>query len=164
MTRIPDEHHVARYCSSSRLQIVDGVIRGIFPQAFELRVERQETTLSTNYLEHRSGNRDEQLQGIMQDMAGKGVEPRRTGAFGVMHVGKTIQCGIDRSRALHVYRQKHDQDPSYATIRGLPLDNSDIELLNLLATVACVECVPIARLGAGVRKASKGGPDPGFKE
>jgi hypothetical protein len=146
MSRIPDDHHVARYCGRQR-QVrhpISDVLLGVSPDAFALRVG--ENAISTNYLEHRLGPQKSQLQGIVGDLAAKGYKTSSGGAFAVLQIAKACGCGTRRGKELHIHRQDHPQDPSYATIRGVPLDNSDQELLSLLATVGCSSFVAMTDL------------------
>ncbi|MGH7782365.1 MAG: hypothetical protein ACREO5_00750, partial [Candidatus Binatia bacterium] len=50
---IPDNHHVARHCNPQRiiLSLDTDAIEGVFPSAFELRIELKEQYLSTHWME-----------------------------------------------------------------------------------------------------------------
>ena len=129
--------HVARYCSSQK---IDRKVQPAEPMpfAFALR-EGKETFLSVNHCEHHSGARLDQLRSILGDLTAKGYGWSKSGGFSVLNSGKVLECGEARDRALRVRRRHHHLDRSYASIEGLPVDNSDSELLALLATKGSVE-------------------------
>lgn len=135
---IDAEHHIARYCSHQKLIHTDPI--EVSPMAFELRPAANgrpaETYLSVNHCEHHAGSLLERLRAILFDLAAKNFTTKPTGALAVLNVGRVVQCGATRDRNLRVRRRQHNDDPSYASIDGMPADNSDTELLDLLAIEA----------------------------
>ncbi len=80
-----------------------------------------------------------QLRAILGDLAAKGFKSALSGALAVLNAGEIGVCGRARDRNLRVRRRHDPYDTSYASVEGLPLDNSDTELLELLATTATIE-------------------------
>ena len=56
----------------------------------------------------------------------------------ICNAGKIRECGLKRSRGLRVRHEPKRTNEAYATVRRLPYDNHDIELLELLAAEAVV--------------------------
>lgn len=134
-TQIVDDEHVARYCGFQKL-VANGTKVEVSPAAFELRTHSSERFLSVNHCEHHSGSLLQQLRGILNDLTAKAFRFASSGALAVVKAGSIRSCGEERNCSLRVRRRHHPDDTSYASIDGLPLDNSDKELLQLLAAAA----------------------------
>jgi hypothetical protein len=143
-TNIPHSDHVVHHVKPSLLKRDNdnqNVVYGCFPEAFKMRDDENE--LSASWLEHFSGNRRQQVQETANAMRACGLTLKPTSGLAIMNVGTihsvSEQCDV-KVRVLHE-PSKNNPNPAYATIRQLPRDN--IELLGLLASVACVEVVEI---------------------
>jgi hypothetical protein len=148
---IPADHHVARYCHPQRGVVRDPstkAILGLWPQAFELRSRnvtlptgqvqiQREAYLSLNYFEHFGHDLANQLLEILATMRAKFKRPPEP-VIARLNVGRIIACGTANNRLLRVRRKFSKTDPSYAALEGLPLDNSDHNLLTQMAQRAWV--------------------------
>ena len=130
---LADEHFVR--CCSRQKQIRDehGVLQGVTWQAFALRVERSETYLSGALLEHINGSQSEQLASTVKNLKTTGLSIKPNHALALCNANSIKDCGLQRTRKLRVRHEPKKTSLSYAAIRGLPIDNSDSELLELLA-------------------------------
>lgn len=142
-----DEEHVVRHCSRQK-QIRDQneVLIGVSPAAFELRRERNETYLSATWLEHCGAASPANLRGVKQLLIASGFDLAPKTALVACNAGRIRGCGSERSAKLRVRHEPSRSNPAYSAIRGLPLDNSDLRLLQLLATVSVVACVEVRQL------------------
>lgn len=143
-TNINDGEHIARYCGFQKL--VHEPALSVTPAAFELRHGVGETYLSVNHCEHHAGVRLGQLRGILNDLDAKGFKVAKSGALAVVDAKVIRDCGAVRSRDLRVRRRHHEKDRSYASIDGMPVDNSDKDLLDLLAAAANSEVHAISKI------------------
>ena len=146
ITKIDDEDHVVRYVSSGRLVRDEDTkkVRGVFPQAFQMRDDEEE--LSVSWLEYFAGSERDQLLKTVDAMKAGGLSMRPKDGVAVVNVG-TLHgaCGIAgvKVRVLHE-PAKSNPNPAYAAIRNLPRDNQ--ELLLLIANMACTKVVEIKEL------------------
>ena len=131
---IPDEHHVARYCSGS--QHDDG---RVLPVTFQLR-SQGETYLSVNWLEYFGLNMfDEALARICADKRGLGFSIRHTGRFAVLNaeIVRSISRDLsDLSEMIHPLTVTHLPevgDESHSGIGGYPHDDMRLLVADLLA-------------------------------
>jgi hypothetical protein len=132
---IDPTEHVARYFGFQKFdRSVDPP--WVMPGAFELRQSASERYLSVNHCEHYQSARLQQLQSILGDLTAKAFNWKKSGGFAILNADRVVTCGRNGSRSLRVRRRQHLQDQSYASIDGLPLDNSDLQLLNMLAVEA----------------------------
>jgi hypothetical protein len=146
VTPINDDHHVVRHCKK-KLTIRDqGVIIGVFPEAFQLRpataTREQETYLSAVYFEYFAGDDTAKLKACCAAIT---MELLPRDCLMKLCVGTIKEQGRKRKMALRVTHEPYDQNPAYSAIRGLPLKGDD-ELANLLATVAVLETTEVAAL------------------
>ena len=146
---IDKQHHVARLCGHQRLQRdpVSGEIVAVWPAAFELRVKENETYLSANWLEYFVGDVLEQLCQALAVLRGK--MKRKIGpqsALLRLNVGEVLAAGEVQSIKLRVMHEMKKTDPAYAAIRGLPRDNGDKELLDLLSGMPSLSATEVAFL------------------
>lgn len=137
-TNLESDHHFFRHVPSTRLKRreEDDVVYGVFPHAFERRVN--EETLSGSWLEFFDAPHRNRLERSAQEIhAMRDVVPRS--GFFVALVGKihSICDGLATSIRIMHDPSKKVPNPAYATIRNLPNDN--LELLAHLANEACVE-------------------------
>lgn len=143
-----DVEHVVRQCSRQR-QVRDehDTLLGVTYFAFELRTAKQESYLSLAWLEHFGLDRVVSLKEIcaMWTAAERKVAPKD--ALAICNVGVVRHCGSQNSCKLRVRHEPKEMLPAYAVIRGLPLDNSDRRLLEMLAAEAVVDAVEVRSLG-----------------
>jgi len=136
-SNLPDEDHVMRYVPWSRLRKdEDENVIGILPQAFALKEEEQ--TLSLNWLEYFSGDRDQRIRDSVS-MFRRGMRVGAKSGYGVGNVGQIKEvCESYGARVRIVYEPEAD-NLSHSEIRRLPRD--DLSLLDALAAQAFVDLV-----------------------
>jgi hypothetical protein len=137
---VPASDHVARYCHPQRVirDVATGAVMGLFPDVFKLRTHQSETYLSLNHFEYFTGDVDHQFREILAVMRGKFKRPPEP-VIARLNAGSIVACGTSRQRQLRVRRRGKNKDPSYASLEGLPQDNSDEILLAKLAGETCIE-------------------------
>ena len=131
---IPDEHHVARYCSGS--QHDDG---RVLPVAFQLR-KQVEPYLSVNWLEYFGlATFGDALARICTDKRGLGFSIRHTGRFAVLNAGTVRSISGDSSNlseilsSLTVTHLPEVGDESHGGIGGYANDDLGLLVADLLA-------------------------------
>ncbi len=135
------EHHVARYCNS---QVVDrdpenNAIRGVFPQAFELKTNRGEEYLSLCQFEYFAGTLDAQFKSVLMVFRDKIANVRSASAIVRLNCGAILAAGTSRGHSLRMRDRSSDKNRGYAGLEGMPKDNSDLDLLGILANKLCLE-------------------------
>lgn len=148
---LTDDDHVVRHCPQRHLIIENGEVLGVFADAFSLRPAKgdrpAETYLSTTWLEFfGSVPRREQLRQTAACLRAAGREVKGSHGLAVCSVRAIIAAGAQRSSKLRVLYEPIAENPAYSAIRGLPPDNRDIELLELLARDACAEVATIRQV------------------
>lgn len=159
---IPDDNHILRYVSPSRLRKdeEDKVI-GILGEAFKLR--DGESNLSANWLEYFSGAHDEQIANAIKEFRKHfDVKPRAGFAVGKVDDIKTA-CLDKSNRKIFVVSYptikktldgKPYKNKSHVAVKSLPAD--DMELLELLAIDAWCHLVLNTSVPDGIyRQASR---------
>ncbi len=134
-------HHVARYCNP---QVVDrdpetDAVRGVFPQAFHLRTKQDEEYLSLRRFEHFGAAAPEQWKGVVKAFGGAIKNVRPTSAVARLNCGSVLAAGASRVHTLRMRDRSTNANPGYAGLEGLPRDNSDADLLALMATELCLD-------------------------
>jgi hypothetical protein len=138
---VPNSDHVARYCNPQRV-IRDPktqAIRGLFPQAFELRQKIKETYLSVHWMESFAAGVDAQFKKVVAALRKKHPNVKTFGAFARLNAGLVVQAGAARKLSIRIRDRSSRSDPGYSGIFGMPLDNSDLEFLALLANECCLQ-------------------------
>ena len=137
---IAESHHVARHCGHQTIDRdpVTGEIRGVFPQAFELRTAKKELYLSLNWFEYFAGTLTDQYKGVVAALRDKRTVKSNT-AIARLNAGLIVQTGKVRGLALRVRDRSSASNPGYVGLEGMPKDNSDKRFLGLLASKCCVE-------------------------
>jgi hypothetical protein len=136
---LADNEHFVRRCSRQKqIRNKEGEIIGISWEAFALRIEINETYLSGAFLEHHNGSREEQLKECVRSMRATGLPILPQHVLAACNAGAVRGCGEQRSRTLRVRHEPNKKNRAYATIRELPLDNADAELLEILAAESVV--------------------------
>lgn len=148
---IDDAEHVVRFCHYQKVErdIETEEIRGVFPQAFELRTDINEQYLSVNHLEHCQGGVAERLAGIVGHLRSKLHPDAMVAGAGVaiLNSKRVKDIGARRGLSLRVLGTPN-RDPSYARVTGLPLANGDTVLLTHLANEASLRLHLIAEIDA----------------
>ena len=130
---VPDDHHVARFCHPQRGVIRDPItrqIKGLHPEAFALRVDRRELYLSMNHFEHFGPDVGVQFTEVLKVLRSKFTNPKH--AIARLNAKRVRACGGDKYE-INVRKHGTKYDLSYVHGTGLPLDNSDRNLLTELA-------------------------------
>lgn len=127
---INEHHHVARHCNHQRLDRdpTTGEVRGVFPQEFELRPWLNEEYLSLNWFEYFECELAEQYQKILATLRKK-RKVHGDSAIARLNAGAIISVGIGRNLNLRLRNKSSRYNPAYAGLEGMPLDNSDSDLL-----------------------------------
>ena len=144
---VPNSDHVARYCNPQRVERDPRtkVVTGVFPQAFELRPN--EGYLSTYWMEAFVGDIDFRFKAVLGALRKK-YQVKPDGAFAQLNAGHVVQSGVVRNRVLRIRDRSHTTDIGYSGVYGLPADNSDLELLALLAHECCKEVREVSGIDA----------------
>jgi hypothetical protein len=102
-------------------------------------------------MEHFSNHIDIQFREVVRALRAKRtVSPHS--AIARLHVGSIIQAGAARGRSIAVWNRSSKDNPGYAGIYGLPLDNSDRQLLASLANQCCVQVCEVGGIDAAITK------------
>lgn len=138
---VPGEHHVARYCNS---QVVDrdpenNAIRGVFPQAFALKTKQGEPYLSLRQFEYFVGTVDAQFKSLLMVFRDKINNVRPVSAIARLNCDTILAAGTSRGHSFRMRDRSSDENPGYAGLEGMPKDNSDLDLLGILANQLCLE-------------------------
>ena len=151
LPNLPDNNRVARRCGHQKIDRDPETleVRGIIPQAIALRTEIAESYLSTSWLEYYDGGDERRLKSVAETYRTAGVALRPSAGLALLCVGKILAAGRERSRELRVIHRRNRDDPAYARIEGMPLDNSDMVLLQMICGDACERVVLIRDLDAG---------------
>ena len=147
---VPSAHHLARHCNSQRV-IRDPTtrdIKGVWPEAFELRVTLNEKYLSTHWMEYFSSNDiEKQFKEVVKALRVK----RNVGANSAiarLQAASVVDAGKGRGHNIRIRDRSSNADPGYAGIDGMPLDNSDRELLAILANECCMQVRGVGEIDA----------------
>ena len=70
------------------------------------------------------------------------------GAFARLDAGLVVQAGAARKLSIRIRDRSMPNDPGYSGIFGMPLDNSDLDFLALLANECCIEICGVASIDA----------------
>ncbi len=145
---VPHTDHVARYCNNQRVERdpKTKAVTGVLPQAFELNLG--ETYLSSYWMEVLNANLDVQFKAVLAALRKKHLGIKSNGAFARLNAGLIVQSGTLRNRTLRVRDKSSPGDMGYTGVYGLPADNSDLELLALLADDSCKEVREVAAIDA----------------
>src|SRR5271170_905797 len=70
---VPNADHVARHCNSQRVirHPTTHEVQGVWPEAFELRVTKNEPYLSVHWMEYFSADVDHQFQEVVKALREK---------------------------------------------------------------------------------------------
>lgn len=136
--RILRDDDVARHLGRTHLETdpETGEVIGVFNTAFDLKVAKKEKAVSVNHLQHFEGETVGQLRSIKTDMIAVGYTVGNRSAYVIVEVSAIEDCGDRCSVPLAVYKKPEPGNDSHSEIRGLPVDNSNLELRESLAQVA----------------------------
>ena len=148
--KLPLDNHVVRHIRNKHLikNEADEVL-GAFPDAFSLR--DGEAYLSTCWLEHFPGDDLTRLCAV-RDRLAMAREIKAADGLGILNVGLVIDAGERRSRKLRVLHEPTPEDPAYSAVRGMMRE--DLQLLELLASDACIEVTRVRLLAERARGAN----------
>jgi len=136
-TNLPENDHVVRFVPQKLLWEEDGRLVGVFYTAVALRTEKNETYVSLCWLQHFSDDYEDGIchaaQAIGQQR--KGIKVAYDG-FTVGAVAKIKEAAASKKTRLRIVHFGHAVHTGYSGIKGLPLDNSNQDLLELLASTA----------------------------
>lgn len=128
---VPDDHHVSRYCSKTKLT-ESGAVTG---SAFQLAPDQK--YLSVNWLEFLNlPKRQDEIAEIRKVLSSKGLTLRKSGKIAVLLVGEVIQyvrTEAPDSRTLKILHEPETNDPSHSGIFGLSLGSEDDLIADLIA-------------------------------
>ena len=142
-----DDEHFVRLCSRQKqIRDEDGKILGVTWEAFSLRTEINEDYLSGALLEHFEGTQKEQAVAAVEAMKSAGLIFSDKHAVALCLAGSIRGCAAKQKRKLRVRHEPNKKNAAYSKVRGLPLDNSDNELLSLLAADSVVSCTCVIEL------------------
>lgn len=146
---VPPQDHVARHCNPQRV-IRDpktDKITGTHPAAFALRDKEGEPYLSLYWMEFFHQGVPEQFRSVVAALRRKRtVRPRS--AIARLSVQAILDAACERGQVLRLKDRSHRDSPGYVGLEGLPLDNSDMELLALFATQCCNDVKGVAEIDA----------------
>jgi|SRR5208282_3000547 len=129
--RLTVDEHVVRQCPNSKLIKQDGRVVGVFSEAFRNRPG--ERYLSGTWLEYFGGSRQDRLLGVVGALRAMPREVKKKDGLIVLNVGRLEACGKARVATVKCWHEPKPENRAYAAIRGLPADNSDDNLLDLIA-------------------------------
>lgn len=137
--KLEDHEHFVRFCSRQKqIRDADDRLMGVTWAAFALRPEIDETYLSGGLLEFIAGDRDEQVRSVLDVTRKSNLVVTSKHAMALCNVASLQGCAATRSRKLRIIHEPNKSNPAYSAVRGLPLDNSDLELLSLIAADSVV--------------------------
>lgn len=131
---VDKKDHVSRYIPRKKLLVDDKENPvGILPQAFEMRVDKEEKDLSVNWLEHFGNNYQQNIAHMVQSFTlswnRQGAKIGKGSAFSVANVGvlenKCAQIGQKSVKVLLDEKPKNS-NPSHARIIRLPINNDEV--------------------------------------
>lgn len=140
------EHHVSRHAPYKKLlRDDDDNPVGLLPQAFEMREELGEKSLSVNWLEYFSKNHaDNIVEAIQNFRLSRDGKVGKLSAFGIGNVGMLEDiCAKHQHtkvRVLHDGRKSKNNNASHARIIRLPFNN--LPIMESLAYDVFTELVP----------------------
>jgi hypothetical protein len=102
-------------------------------EAFMLRESESETALSGGLFESCSGSVSQRLKNVQACMTRGGMILAADAALAACNTELIRKCGRRRERKLRVRHEPKRLNSTYAALRGLPADNSDVALLESLA-------------------------------
>jgi hypothetical protein len=148
---VPDDDHVVRYCNSQRVirNQETGVVTGVHFAAFELRTEKQEEYLSLIWFEFFPGSDHERYKSVKAALEARRPAPLHPkSALAKLKAGSIVATGRQRKHSLRIRDRSSAKQPGYASIEGLPKDNSDADLLESLVADCCTEIISVGEIGS----------------
>lgn len=141
---LPLEHHVLRHCRKGDLKEQDGVIRGIFPDAFEA----DDDGISVTWIEYFAGTPGEQLSAARTAM-GHGRTLRESHRLAKLNVKTIVEAGRSIKRELSVIHDPIEQPPEeknlgHSLIKGVASDDDDLR--NRLANIVTASDLAPAKI------------------
>lgn len=139
---------MARHLGRSHLETHPdtGAVIGVFNTSFLLKVKTAEKEASVNHLQHFTGDTLAQMKAIKADMVASGYTVGNRSAYAVVKVEQLEECGNRCDLALAAYKRPLKGNSSHAGVRGLPLDNANLDVLEELAKAASKLIFPAENL------------------
>ena len=135
---LPDEHHIVRVVSYSRLQKdSDGQPIGLLFSAFQ-RKENEEG-LSVTWMEYFKGSREDRISAAVKAIRASALTVGKKSGFAVGNVGGIKSVCLHQKHKIRIIHWPEDDNKAHAEIRQLPRD--DTILLEQLAAGAWSELV-----------------------
>lgn len=125
---VPEGDSVVRHCPSQLCIWDEEVMVGVFPQAFELRMD--EEYLSTSWLEYFPGSRSERLKATVKAFSAMRTVKKRHG-MAIGNVGSIKNACNSFGLKVRIVNEPDILNPAYTAIRRFKSDN--VSLLGLLA-------------------------------
>jgi hypothetical protein len=114
-----------------------------------LRTDIEETDLSVNWLEHCVGTRNQRLKAVVAFHRAKFRSPLSPkSGVAVLNAERIRDIGDAHGHRLRVRSTPSPQDLSYSQVSGLPLDNSDENLISSLAEEAFKDFMLLSEVDA----------------
>ncbi len=138
---LPDEHHIARYVSASKIYpSFDGKPRvdsdRFLPRPDHPPGAGPEEFIAVDWLEHFQGSPRQQLDQVRNAIQVRGITVSLYGGFAVVNVFDTKSAGLNNGRTLWVRTTGEPDDPSHSGIYGLtPEDDIIAQEIALKAVV-----------------------------
>ena len=128
---LPDEHHIVRVVSYSRLQKdSDGQPIGLLFSAFQ-RKENEEG-LSVTWMEYFKGSREDRISAAVKAIRASALTVGKKSGFAVGNVGGIKSVCLHQKHKIRIIYWREEDNSAHAELRQFPRD--DIALLERLAT------------------------------
>src|ERR1019366_5863881 len=121
---VPHADDVARHCNPQRVirHPVTRQVQGVWPEAFELRVTKNEEYLSVHSMEYFSPDIAPQFLEVVKALRKKrDLVPNS--AIARLNAGLIVGAGSLRGHSLLIRDRSSTSDPGYSGIYGMPRDN-----------------------------------------
>jgi len=144
---LKEEHNIVRKCSRQK-QVIDPETRkvvGVTPDFFRLRTE-DKGYLSANWLEFNEGDRQQRIEKAFYMMKDGGLIFGAKDVLALSHVEIIKYCGMIHSTKINIKLRPTSRNKAHVGIYGLPKNNSNEDLLGLLAmkSIAEIATIPIS--------------------
>jgi hypothetical protein len=141
---IPPDHHVLRHCRQRDLKEENGVIRGVFPHAFE----PDDDGISVTWMEYFGGSPAEQLVAARAAMD-RGRKLRVSNRLAKLNVGAILAASNAIKRTLSVIHDPIEQplekeNLGHSLIQGI--GNDDDDLRNRIANIVTSDDLEMAKV------------------
>jgi hypothetical protein len=122
--RLRRDEHVVRQCSNSKLIKEQGVVVGVFEEAFRLRPG--EEYLSATWLEMFDGPQESQLKSVVVALRGMPRDVKKKDGLIVLKVGTAEAHRVQGKKIVKCWHEPKVNNTAYAAVRGTRLGNDDL--------------------------------------